>query len=129
MGREIDEVHIRILADGNVGFGNLLGEAGFAALVEIYYNDKSSKLLLFDTGSSTPALMHNVKQLELNLSLVDMVVLSHGHWDHMNGLREVLDEIRKNTPILFHPNAIAPKIFTTEDGNEHDQRVHLQTVG
>lgn len=120
MARKIDEVHIRILVDGNVGVGKLMGEAGFAALVEIYYNDKSSKILLFDTGGSTPALIHNLKQMEIEISLVDMIILSHGHWDHVGGLMDMLKKIGKRVPVLLHPQAIAPKIITDDEGKEHN---------
>lgn len=120
IARKIDEVNIRILVDGHVGVGKLMGEAGFAALVDIYYNDKSAKRMLFDTGGSTPALLHNLKQMSIVLSTVDMVILSHGHWDHVGGLMDMLKEIGKRVPVLLHPQAIAPKIFTDDKGKEHN---------
>lgn len=120
MSKGIDEVHIRILADGNVNVGKFMGEAGFAALVDVYYNDMSNTRLLFDTGSSTPALVHNLKQMEIDVSSVDMIVLSHGHWDHVGGLMTILNHIGKKVPVLYHPHAIAPKIFTPDDGKERD---------
>ncbi len=120
MSRKIDELHIHILADGHVDVGNLMGEAGFAALIDVFYDDMSESRLLLDTGSSTPALVHNLKQMELNLSSVDMIILSHGHWDHVGGLLTVLNEIGKRVPVLYHPQAITPKIYTDDDGNERD---------
>ncbi|MFW9844898.1 MAG: MBL fold metallo-hydrolase, partial [Candidatus Thorarchaeota archaeon] len=120
MARKIDEVHIRILVDGHVGVGKLMGEAGCAALVEIYYNDKSSRVLLFDTGGSTPALLHNIKQMEIEISLIDMIILSHGHWDHVGGLMNTLNAIGKRVPVILHPQTIAPKIFTDDEGKEHN---------
>ncbi len=119
MARKIDEVHIRILVDGIVNVGKLMGEGGFAALVDVYYNDKSAKKLLFDTGGSTPALLHNLKQMEIEISLVDMIILSHGHWDHVGGLLDILKQIGKRVPVLFHPFATVPKIFTADDGKDH----------
>jgi 7,8-dihydropterin-6-yl-methyl-4-(beta-D-ribofuranosyl)aminobenzene 5'-phosphate synthase len=119
LARKIDEVNIRILADGHVSVGNLIGEAGFSALVDVYYNDKSAKRILFDTGGATPALLHNVEKLDIVLSTVDMIVISHGHWDHVNGIGEILCETRKGIPILLHPSALAPKIFTADDGKEY----------
>ena len=118
MSKGIDEVHIRILVDGNVNVGKLMGEGGFAALVDVYYDDMSSTRLLFDTGGSTPALVHNLKAMELDLSTVDIVILSHGHWDHVGGLMTMLKLIGKKVPVLFHPQALTSKIFTPEDGKE-----------
>ncbi|MBE0525719.1 MAG: MBL fold metallo-hydrolase, partial [Candidatus Thorarchaeota archaeon] len=108
MSRKIDEVQIRILVDGKVNVGKFMGEGGFAALVDIYYNDKSAKKLLFDTGGSTPALIHNLKQMEIEISLVDMIILSHGHWDHVGGLMEILKQIDRRVPVLFHPFTAVP---------------------
>jgi 7,8-dihydropterin-6-yl-methyl-4-(beta-D-ribofuranosyl)aminobenzene 5'-phosphate synthase len=120
MARKIDEVQIRILVDGNIGVGKLMGEHGFAALVDVYYNDKSAKRLLFDTGGATPALLHNIKQMDVVLSTVDMIVISHGHWDHVNGISAILMETKKGIPILLHPSALAPKIITDADGKERN---------
>ncbi|MGY5858041.1 MAG: MBL fold metallo-hydrolase [Candidatus Thorarchaeota archaeon] len=122
MSKGIDEVNIRILVDARVDSGNykLMAEAGFAALIDVYYDDMSSTRLLFDTGSSTPALVHNLKEIHLDLTTVDMVILSHGHWDHVGGLMTMLKLIGKKVPVLIHPAAIAPKIYTPDAGKERD---------
>jgi len=120
MSRKIVELQIRILVDGNVNVGKLMGEGGFAGLVDIYYDDMSSSRLLFDTGGSTPALVHNLEQMELEISSVDMIILSHGHWDHVGGLMDILKQIGKRIPVLYHPQAMAPKIFTDDEGKDHD---------
>ena len=38
MSRAIEAVEIHILADGNVQIQNVVGEAGFAALVQVRYD-------------------------------------------------------------------------------------------
>jgi len=119
MGRKIDELNIRILVDGKVNVGKLMGEAGFAALVDIFYNDLSNRRLIFDTGGATPALVHNLKQMEIDISTVDMIILSHGHWDHIGGLMEMIAKKGKKIPVLLHPSALEPKIFTDDKGKEH----------
>ena len=117
--RSIEKVTFRILVEGNVTQGNLLGDAGLSVLVDVIYDDKTKLRLLFDTGAGTPALMHNVHQLKVDLSSVDMIVLSHGHWDHVGGLKEVL-KITGKIPILYHPKAIEPKIYIPEGEKERD---------
>ncbi len=119
MARKIEELNIRILVDNKVNIGKLMGEAGFAALVDVYYNDQSSTRLLFDTGGATPALVHNLKQMEIDISTVDMIILSHGHWDHSGGLMEILAKRGRKIPVLLHPKALEPKIFTDDKGKEH----------
>ncbi|MDF1539762.1 MAG: MBL fold metallo-hydrolase [Candidatus Thorarchaeota archaeon] len=115
MGRAIKSVEILILVDGHVAMGTLLGEAGFSALVDVIYDDESKFRLLFDTGSDTPALQHNLGILEEDLDSIDILVLSHGHWDHVGGVMDVLAEVDKKIPVLCHPHALAQKIFVRED--------------
>ncbi len=120
MVKAIEEIYIRIIVDGKVNARNVMGEAGFAVLVDIFYDDMSNIRLLFDAAGSTPALMHNIKVGEIDSTSIDMIVLSHGHWDHVGGLMDVLSWTGNRTPVLYHPDALALKIFTDDDGKEHD---------
>jgi len=126
--RAIEEVEIRILADNNVTGGRIIGEAGFAALVKVIYDDSSEFQFLFDTAGGTPALEHNAKFLRetfgIDLSPIEMIVLSHGHWDHVVGVLKVLDMIKKPVPVLCHPDALLHKIFTDKSGERHEIGIH-----
>lgn len=61
-------------------------EHGFSALVE---TEDSS--VLFDTGSSD-LFLKTMKILNLNPSEIKNIVLSHGHYDHVGGLRYLRGE-------------------------------------
>ncbi|SHH39838.1 MBL fold metallo-hydrolase [Thermosipho atlanticus] len=61
-------------------------EHGFSVFVK--YGDKK---ILFDTGQSN-LFFENAKKLGLNLRKLDAVVISHGHYDHGNGLEYLLKE-------------------------------------
>ena len=50
-----------------------------------FYVETSKHKLLVDLGPSEAAL-HNAKELGIDLSKVDTVVLSHGHYDHSGGI-------------------------------------------
>jgi 7,8-dihydropterin-6-yl-methyl-4-(beta-D-ribofuranosyl)aminobenzene 5'-phosphate synthase len=108
--------------------GRVLGEAGFATIVTVRYDDSSEFQFLFDTGGGTPALEHNVrvmkKQNEIDLSSIEMIVLSHGHWDHVAGVMRVFELIGKPVPVLCHPDALLHKIFTEESGKKHEIGIH-----
>ncbi len=120
MTRAINEIHIRIIVDGKVSAPKVMGDAGFAALVDVFYDDMSNIRLLFDTGASTPALMHNLRVEEIDSTSIDMIILSHGHWDHVGGLMNVLSWTGMRIPVLYHPSALEPKIFTPDNGKEFD---------
>ncbi len=57
------------------------GEWGFAALVEV-----DGRRILFDTGANEDTVQRNLKVLKLDLSDVELVILSHNHDDHTTGL-------------------------------------------
>jgi len=126
--REIEEVEIHILSDGNVHMRGVIGEAGFAAFVRVRYDDSSDFQFLFDTAGGTPTLEHNTgimkERFGLDLSAIEMIVLSHGHWDHVAGVLKVLDMIGKPVPVLCHPDALLHKVFTTDDGKRHEIGIH-----
>jgi 7,8-dihydropterin-6-yl-methyl-4-(beta-D-ribofuranosyl)aminobenzene 5'-phosphate synthase len=59
---------------------------GFACLVEGF-----EKTILFDTGSSGELLLSNARQLNVDPQEIDLVVISHKHWDHVGGLPAFLE--------------------------------------
>lgn len=66
-------VHVTTLSENTAGRSNLLVECGLSILVE---TEKTSALL--DTGSGI-SVAHNVDTLDINLTKIDRIVLSHGH--------------------------------------------------
>jgi len=46
--------------------------------------------IIFDTGEKEEYLRNNIKRLNVDLSLIESVVISHDHWDHTGGLWEIL---------------------------------------
>ncbi len=62
--------------------------------------------VLFDTGPDAALFARNIDVLGVDLSKVDDIVLSHGHWDHAAGLQEALrrTEISRNGGCPLHVN-------------------------
>lgn len=63
-------------------------EGGRRCLVEhglSFYVETRRHRLLVDTGASA-AFMENARILGVDLSRIDMVILSHGHYDHAGGI-------------------------------------------
>ena len=50
-----------------------------------FYIETEKHKILLDTGLSD-AFLENAKTLDIDLTQVDMVVLSHGHYDHAGGI-------------------------------------------
>jgi 7,8-dihydropterin-6-yl-methyl-4-(beta-D-ribofuranosyl)aminobenzene 5'-phosphate synthase len=54
----------------------------------------------------------------INLSMIDRIVLSHGHADHTGGLREIL-KIKGEVEVIAHPDIWAPKYVQRDQGGLH----------
>jgi len=71
-----------------------LSKSGFCALVEVY-----GKKILFDTSISNDFLT-NAEKAGIDLTDISHIVLSHGHYDHTNGLTFLTNT---NAEIVAHP--------------------------
>ncbi|OQX28297.1 MAG: hypothetical protein BWK80_00780 [Desulfobacteraceae bacterium IS3] len=87
---------ITILAENSVGKSGLLGEHGFSAFIE-----RDDEKYLFDTGPGL-SLPHNIKLLGKNLSGLNKIIISHGHYDHTGGLKWAVREAG-GAEIVAHP--------------------------
>lgn len=83
-----------------------IGEWGFAALVEV-----DGYRLLFDTGAREDTVLRNAEELQVDLSNVTDVVLSHNHGDHTGGLLKLRETIRARNPGALSRAHVAPGIF------------------
>src|SRR6516165_9824295 len=64
---------------------SLMAEHGFSALVSVRTGTATTSVL-FDAGLSPDAMVTNADRLGIDLSDVNAIVLSHGHFDHAGGL-------------------------------------------
>jgi 7,8-dihydropterin-6-yl-methyl-4-(beta-D-ribofuranosyl)aminobenzene 5'-phosphate synthase len=91
-------------------------EHGFSMLIRVLSGRKSNSIL-FDTGSSRGGVIENAKIMGLDLSEVEGIVLSHGHYDHFGGLLSALKAINKiNLPIIVHEDMFKTRGVANPDG-------------
>jgi 7,8-dihydropterin-6-yl-methyl-4-(beta-D-ribofuranosyl)aminobenzene 5'-phosphate synthase len=91
-------------------------EHGFSMLIRVLSGRKSNTIL-FDTGSSSGGVIENAKIMGLDLSEVECIVLSHGHYDHFGGLLSSLRAINKaNLPIIVHEDMFKTRGTANHDG-------------
>jgi len=81
-----------------------LAEHGLSCLLKVYRGAEEHVALL-DAGVSSTCFFHNARVLNVDLSKVEAVVLSHGHPDHIGALPEFLNKAAKGIPVVLHPNA------------------------
>lgn len=100
-----NKITITTLCENSVGSTGLIAEWGLSLLVEDGRNT-----ILFDTGLTTSCI-HNASALNKDLSKIDKIVLSHGHFDHTGGLFSVLKSINndltkqvKTIEVIAHPD-------------------------
>jgi len=79
------KVKITILCENSVGmpFGGI-GEHGFSCFIET-----DSGNYLFDTGQGL-GITQNAMFLKKDLTSIESIMISHGHYDHVGGLPQVL---------------------------------------
>ena len=84
---------------------------GFSCLVD------GSQRILFDTGDDGKKLIYNFEKANIDPKSVNKVVLSHNHWDHVDGLRG-FRKFNSRAEVVHpddfsEPTEISPGIYTT----------------
>lgn len=82
--------------------------------LSVYVETKHHKLLV-DTGASEKT-WENARALGIELKDIDLVILSHGHYDHGGGLQSFV-KINPNARIYLHKEAGGP-YYNLKNGQE-----------
>lgn len=84
-----------IVFDNDPGLPGFPTLWGFAAVIQT-----PARTLLFDTGSNGRVLLKNLAALDLPPESVDLLFLSHLHWDHIGGLDSILEANPRATVVV-----------------------------
>lgn len=100
---------LTVLSDNNTLIDRyFLGEPAVS-----YFIECGGRRILFDVGYSD-VYVRNAQKLGIDLSDLDVVVLSHAHNDHTGGL-SVFPQQRKKPALVAHPLIFEPRQFEDMD--------------
>jgi 7,8-dihydropterin-6-yl-methyl-4-(beta-D-ribofuranosyl)aminobenzene 5'-phosphate synthase len=133
-------IKITIVYDNTSIKPGLKADWGFSCVVEL----ASGKRILFDTGADGNILLDNMKKLSLDPDAIDIVFISHNHFDHIGGLAQFLN-INSNACIFIpqslkglkrgervysvgnKPFTINEDVFSTGELNDIEQSLIIKT--
>ena len=122
---ELGTIQITTLSDNTANIG-CIAEWGLSILITT-----KNRCILLDTGISFNTT-HNADRLGIDLSEVDKIILSHGHFDHTGGLHEVLRRTGE-IEVIGHPDIWEPKYARVDDREFYAgiafQRLVLESLG
>lgn len=94
-----------VLSDNHALYPHLEAEHGLSV-----YLEKDGQTFLFDTGASD-VFIRNARKLNIDLSTVDYLFISHAHYDHIGGLRAFM-EINHQAKIILSKYALNRKLYS-----------------
>lgn len=107
-------MQLTVLAENNTLIDRyFVGEPGVSFLL-----NHQGRTILFDTGYSD-IFISNARRMDIDLSRIDTLVLSHGHNDHTRGLEALVPLLAQSNvkpQLIAHPQALERKTF--DDGEE-----------
>lgn len=111
--KKLMELKITTLIENNPDNQNkLCFEHGLSLLIEA-----DGKRILFDTGQSGD-FIKNAKILNQNLTKLDWVLISHGHYDHSGGFEKLVEKVNRIPELIVGAEFFKPKYKILSD-NEY----------
>lgn len=101
----LDGLTVTVVAEDSVMYESpYWGQHGISLFVTAI-KDGVARNILIDVAQDPEALLHNMVLLGIRPETVDMIVLTHCHYDHTRGLVEVLKAVeKKDLPVIAHPD-------------------------
>lgn len=99
---------LKILVNNWVGEGACVAEHGLAIAVE-GGELTGGRFILFDTGHSPQILFNNATAMNVDWNKLQLIALSHSHYDHSGALASLGRYIGRNITAIVHPDTFTPK--------------------
>ena len=136
--REVDSVDVTVVVDNSIDLllasdgliqrqsfapgwtkrPKLIAEHGYSVLFKFEKKGRA-RTFLYDAGLTPEVIVHNLDALGVQLSELETIVLSHGHFDHHGGLVGLMRKIgKRKLPLILHPDAWRTRKMITQKGLE-----------
>ncbi|MBN2187116.1 MAG: MBL fold metallo-hydrolase [Dehalococcoidia bacterium] len=118
---ELDNLRITVLAEDSVLYESpCLGQHGVSFFLEGEAGGNTKRILV-DVGQNSSALFNNMRIMNISPTAIDVIVLTHCHYDHTKGVANLLRAIgKKDVPVIAHPSIFRPNFVIN---------THLRHVG
>lgn len=113
-------IKLKILVENYVRKRGILAEQGLSILVSV-----DNFKVLFDVGQ-TEFFSLNAEREGIDLADVDLLFLSHGHYDHTGGVPKFV-KINQKAPIYIHPDAFGAR-YNSCDGKIIGQNIGIPWI-
>jgi 7,8-dihydropterin-6-yl-methyl-4-(beta-D-ribofuranosyl)aminobenzene 5'-phosphate synthase len=106
----VDRVRLTVLVEDTLSKKKprLVAKHGLSLLVETSVAGAATRILM-DTGPPPNVALRNATAMRTPLRELDAIVISHGHYDHIGGLLQILKRGSRCVPVVAHPKVFAPK--------------------
>lgn len=104
----------KFLVENKTEHSRMLAEHGLSIYIEA-----DGKKILFDAGA-TDIVIHNAQVMGVDLTDIDMAVVSHGHYDHTGGFPAFCD-LNDKAPIYIHKDAFRDS-YGFREGKPEDEK-------
>ncbi len=120
----VKKLKVTTLVDNAVNSGGLLAEWGLSLLIE---TDQLN--ILFDCASTPTPFFHNINYLGVDLSVIDKILLSHGHNDHTGSLDSIIKVIPKKPDIVSGCGGWHPRFYEESWAGITHNKDYIQSLG
>ncbi|MCJ7649257.1 MAG: MBL fold metallo-hydrolase [Candidatus Lokiarchaeota archaeon] len=120
----IRNLNVYTIVENMVG-GKGWGSWGLSFFLEIEDANGKNKNVLFDTGGDKEVFQHNAKAYDIDLSNIDAIFLSHGHWDHSSAILEVV-EASSGVKLFMHPDVFSTRFHVNKDGGRKENGIQKE---
>lgn len=108
---KISKLDVYTLLEDYAGYDtSFYAQHGVSFLIDATSDNGVRNRILMDVGQCSEPVLSNMELLGLDPKSIDIIVLSHCHYDHVGGLIGVLKAIGKEVPIVAHEDIFRPHL-------------------